>query len=66
MDVNLIDEDDAGCVRQRFYGSGFGPVDLMELTIRSYLATCTRNGLTMLEALTQLTHGQPWLPSAAH
>lgn len=32
---------------------------------RSYLATTARNGLTMIEALTRLTHGRPWLPTAA-
>jgi hypothetical protein len=33
-------------------------------TIRSYLAT-TKNGLALLHALTELTNGQPWLPTTA-
>jgi transposase len=33
--------------------------------IRSYLATTAKHGITLLDALTQLTNRRPWLPSAA-
>jgi hypothetical protein len=34
-------------------------------TIRSYLATTTKNGITFMHALTQLAEGRPWLPQTA-
>jgi hypothetical protein len=34
-------------------------------TIRAYLATTTKNGLGLLQTLTELTNGQPWLPTTA-
>jgi hypothetical protein len=32
-------------------------------TIRSYLATTSKNGINALDALLRLTQGQPWLPT---
>jgi hypothetical protein len=31
--------------------------------IRSYLATTAKHGIKLLDALTRLSHGRPWLPS---
>ena len=31
--------------------------------IRSYLATTAKHGLGLLDALTRLTNGRPWLPA---
>ena len=33
--------------------------------IRSYLATTRKHGITALQALTQLHHGQPWIPQTS-
>lgn len=34
-------------------------------TIRSYLATVAKHGIALLDALTRLTNGHPWLPETA-
>jgi hypothetical protein len=33
--------------------------------IRSYLATAAKHGLNLLDALTRLAAGDPWLPKTA-
>lgn len=34
-------------------------------TIRSYLATVTKHGIALLDALTRLATARPWLPETA-
>ena len=34
-------------------------------TIRSYLATVTKHGIGLFQALTELPNGNPWLPETA-
>lgn len=48
----------SGCVRTMSGARQF-------CTIRSYLSTTAKHGLSFFEALVMLTEGQPWTPVAA-
>jgi transposase len=52
-------------LRQKISGSMRTLVGAQQFcAIRSYLATAVKHGLNMLDALTQLTAGRPWLPES--
>jgi transposase len=48
----------SGCLRTRTGARQF-------CTIRSYLSTAAKHGLTFFDALITLTEGQPWMPAVA-